>query len=131
MRRLLLVIACLGLGLVGGCQTSAQHGRVLAGDERDPFVTVEAGNVQFRGGRFFARYAVDRATQTCWLIVGTSLAQMDCCDMRRVDALRDVTSWANEATCGSSGGAASAPSPVPAATPMTPASSEPTAVPEA
>ena len=108
-------IACVSL--LPACATSVEHGRVLESDVNDPFVTVEAGNVQFRGGRFFARYAVDRATQTCWLIVGTALSEMDCCATRRVAQLRAVIHWQSDATCATAGGyeAASPPPPISAA----------------
>lgn len=95
-----LLVAALGVSLDAGCATSVQHGRVLEGSAEDPFVTVEAGNVQLRSGRFFARYAVDRATHTCWLIVGTSLAPMECCAARRASALREVITWESDASCG-------------------------------
>lgn len=78
---------------------SVQHGRVLALSADDPLVTVEAGNVQVHGGVLFARYVVDRATQTCWLIVGGGLAPLACCDARRVAALREVIAWEDDASC--------------------------------
>lgn len=100
MKRVAYVFAALFACSTTGCiATSAEHGRVLTGSSDDPFVTVEAGNVQIRSGRFYARYAVDRSTQTCWLIVGSSLAAMDCCASRRVAALHDVITWESDASC--------------------------------
>ena len=99
-RPLALATAAVAVVLASGCfRTSVQHGRELRGYDDDPFVTVEAGNVQFRMGRYYARYTVDRATHTCWLVVGGSLAPMDCCASRRVPALREVITWESDASC--------------------------------
>lgn len=115
--RALHAIFCLTALFAGGCiRTSAVHGRVAAGQDSDPFVTVEAGNVEYPLGRLFARYSVDRASRTCWLMVGESLASMDCCDARRVGALQPVITWESDASCARQS-ASARPEPSPSASP--------------
>ncbi|MBX3246982.1 MAG: hypothetical protein KF901_07360 [Myxococcales bacterium] len=65
----------------------------------NPIVTIEAGNVEIRGGGFFARYLVDRATHTCWLIAYRSQSPMECCDARWVPAVAAFVTRENDATC--------------------------------
>ena len=100
----------LAAASLAGC-ASVEHGRVLESSEGNPFVTAEAGIVYIRGGLLFARYVVDPSTETCWLMVGNSVAPMRCCAARRVPALSALVTWADDETCRGREGASPAPSP--------------------
>ena len=90
---LVLLVASLG-----GCSVRMTPGTLhTMGD--DPFVSVEAGNVPVNGGRMFARYVVDRATHSCWLLLGGQPTTLDCCGARRVEALTSVITWETDESC--------------------------------
>jgi hypothetical protein len=68
------------------------RGTVRAGRE-DPLVMIEAGLARFQGGGWFVRYLVDKSTRTCWLVMGSSVAPLDCCALTRVKEARSHVSW--------------------------------------
>jgi hypothetical protein len=76
-----------------------QPGRVRTSSTDDPIVMVEAGNVPVAAGRYFARYLVDRTTETCWLMVAESVARLDCCEARRAEPLRELITWETAEGC--------------------------------
>jgi len=92
----LIVLTSVGTGCV---TTHMEPGLTRPGQGDDPFVSIEAGNVEVDGSRYFARYVVDRATQTCWMMVAGRIAPMNCCDARRAEAVREVVSWEDDASC--------------------------------
>jgi hypothetical protein len=96
-----LAAAALLLALAG-CQLHTTPGRRVSAPEY-PIVTVEAGDVPVAGGRYFARYLVDRTTQSCWFVIADSVAPLACCNARRVSALRDVITWENDESCAPAG----------------------------
>lgn len=109
---LLLISSLLLAG--AGCRMHMDPGRVATSDQ-NPFVMIEAGNVEFGGGRWYTRYVVDQATQTCWLMIGASSNPIDCCRVARAaDSARPYISWLDATSC------------VPADAPVTGASRVPT-----
>lgn len=81
-----------------GCNPPSRE-TVRAGTS-DPLVVIAAGlanfgggHPAFGGGHAYVRYLIDQSTQTCWLILGDSVAPMDCCALWRVKAARPHLRW--------------------------------------
>ena len=92
-----------------GCGGTTQPGLVNTAGVGS-FATVGAGNFEPNGHHDGdTRYLVDRATRTCWLQVGTALAALDCCALRRVPAAAPLLPWVTGATCATPADAAHAP----------------------
>jgi hypothetical protein len=88
--RCLVLPFALALSTSGGC--SPTRGTVRTGGS-DPLVVIEAGLARVHGGGFEVRYLIDRSTRTCWLVMGDSVAPLDCCALRRVEAARAHLDW--------------------------------------
>lgn len=96
MRKPILVAL---VALSTACTTHMTPGTVRTGEPDNPFVSIEAGNIETHYGRLFARYIVDRATQTCWLMAYEAVAPLDCCAARRVPAVAEYVTWEDAASC--------------------------------
>lgn len=94
MRKPLLITL---VALSSAC--APRPGTVRTGDAENPLVAIEAGTLGDPSGDFRARYLVDRATQTCWLMSSGALAPLDCCAARRVPAVAQFVTWEDAASC--------------------------------
>ncbi len=106
----LIVLVSLALGVLLLSSCIPPRGTVRAG-KSDPLVIIEAGLARFEGGGWYVRYLIDRSTQSCWLIMGNSVAPMSCCALNRVSTARKYITWK---PCGP---ASTSPAPRPANTP--------------
>jgi hypothetical protein len=68
------------------------RGTVRAGRE-DPLVIIAAGLTHFHGMDLPVSYLVDKSTRTCWLVISSSVAPLDCCALTRVKEARSHVSW--------------------------------------
>ncbi len=98
MKRPLLISALAGALLTACLQRSMTPGEVRIA-ENDPIVMIEAGNMEFDGGKLFVRYLIDRSTRTCWVKVGGSHERLRCCELARVPAARQYITWATPESC--------------------------------
>lgn len=98
--------------VAAGCHGNMKPGTVHRGPDGDPFVWVEAGTLHFGLGRAHAAYVFDRATQTCWILVGESLDALDCCAARRVPAVRGIVTWESDSSCSDAASAPTSPTTV-------------------
>ena len=80
---LLTVSACV-TSAPGSTQTRASN----------PLVTIGAGQAEIGGGSFWhVFYVIDKRTQTCWMKLGDTGGQLDCCALRRVTEAQPYITW--------------------------------------
>lgn len=102
----MIFVAVAVAALGSACTPRMTPGTVRTGDADNPFVSIEAGNIETGRGTLFARYVVDRATQTCWLMAYSTSVRLHCCEARRVPAVARFVTWEDEASCARASGSA-------------------------
>lgn len=94
------LLSLISMLAIAGCGPATHAPGVVRVDRDNPLVSIGAGSIDMgRGNGWGVRYVVDRATETCWIMLYESLAELDCCKLRRVERARAHLTWLNDATC--------------------------------
>ncbi|MCP4677269.1 MAG: hypothetical protein GY854_17495 [Deltaproteobacteria bacterium] len=105
----IFVVCCSGCvptpvsspGYVGSLETNikSKPKEVLSRKE-NPIITIGAGYVEVGTKSYWnAWYLIDRRTKLCWMKVGASLCEMDCCSLMNIDVGKQYLKWLTSEKC--------------------------------